>query len=446
MKTPICDFVKRYAESGSLRLHMPGHKGHAYTGAESLDITEIDGADVLYSADGIIKESEANASSLFGTATTKYSTEGSSLAIRAMLYLALMKAKRDGKRPLIAAGRNAHKVFMTAAALLDLDIMWLYSDGENGVVSCEISPVLLENILAGTDVLPTAIYITSPDYLGNIADIEGLAKVCHHYGIMLIVDNAHGAYLNFLPKSRHPIALGADMCCDSAHKTLPVLTGGAYLHIGKSAPSVCREMAESAMALFASTSPSYLILQSLDAANKYISEGYRENLATLSGSIGRLKAKLTENGYEIVGNEPTKLTIMPKSYGYTGDELAERLLSENIVCEFHDPDHLVMMLTPEITKEDISRLEAVLISLPERCPIETSPPVIAPAKRIMSVREAMFAPSEEIAVADARGRVLASANVACPPAIPIAVCGEVIDDAAIEAFRYYGIERVRVVK
>ena len=120
MNTPICDFVKKYADSQKLRLHMPGHKGQGFLGVEPLDITEIVGADVLYKAEGIIKESEENAGKRFGSQRTFYSTEGSSLAIRAMLYL--LKLFWDGgQTPGVAAGRNAHKTFVTAAALLDLD-------------------------------------------------------------------------------------------------------------------------------------------------------------------------------------------------------------------------------------------------------------------------------------------------------------------------------------
>ena len=125
METPICDFVRAYAESEAIRLHMPGHKGKNLLGLEALDITEIDGADSLYEASGIIQRSEENASRLFGCPTF-YSTEGSSQCIRAMLYLAMLHAKERGKRPLIAAGRNAHKTFLTGAALLDLDVRWLY--------------------------------------------------------------------------------------------------------------------------------------------------------------------------------------------------------------------------------------------------------------------------------------------------------------------------------
>ena len=114
-----------------------------------------------------------------------------------------------------------------------------------------------------------AFYLTSPDYLGGMQDIAALSAVCDAHGVPLLVDNAHGAYLRFLPGgSRHPIDLGAAACCDSGHKTLPVLTGGAYLHLGPKAPVQEESTVRSALALFGSTSPSYLILQSLDACNR----------------------------------------------------------------------------------------------------------------------------------------------------------------------------------
>ena len=124
MKTPICDFVKKYRSSNALRLHMPGHKGINFLGFEELDITEFNGADVLYSPCGIIKESQENASRLFGTQKTLYSCEGSSLSVRAMLYLALISS--DKKAKTILAARNAHKVFMSTAALLDFKTEWIY--------------------------------------------------------------------------------------------------------------------------------------------------------------------------------------------------------------------------------------------------------------------------------------------------------------------------------
>ena len=126
MTTPVVDFVRQYAQSGTARLHMPGHKGQSLLGCEPWDITEIRGADELYEAEGIIAQSEANATRLFGTAHTYYSTEGSSQCIRAMLCLALQGAPRTGKRPALLAARNAHKALLYAAALLDFDIRWLW--------------------------------------------------------------------------------------------------------------------------------------------------------------------------------------------------------------------------------------------------------------------------------------------------------------------------------
>ena len=283
MNTPVVDFVRRYARQRTARMHMPGHKGRGPLGCEELDITEIAGADELYEAEGIIAQSEANATQLFGTARTYYSTEGSSQCIRAMLHLALQMRPAKAGRPVLLAARNAHKALLYAAALLDFDIQWLWPapDAAGALCTCPVEPEALASALdelSAEGRTPFGVYLTSPDYLGFVQDVAGLSAVCHAYGLPLLVDNAHGAYLHFLKEgSRHPIQLGADLCCDSAHKTLPVLTGGAYLHLG---PSVQADEAavRNALALFGSTSPSYLILQSLDAANAVLADGFREKL------------------------------------------------------------------------------------------------------------------------------------------------------------------------
>ena len=446
MNTPIIDFIKEYQEKNTLRLHMPGHKGKSFLGIEGFDITEIEGADVLYSANGIIEESQNNASALFHTAKTLYSCEGSSLSIRAMLYLALLSNRSSNT---ILAARNAHKVFMSAAALLDFKIEWMFSQSDSNMISCSITADELDQKLismSSSGEKPVAFYVTSPDYLGNIADIKGLSEVCHKHGVLLLCDNAHGTYLNFLPQSKHPIALGADMCCDSAHKTLPVLTGGGYLHISKNAPAILSENAKRAMALFASTSPSYLILQSLDGANSYICDGYREKLQICMTHISHLKEALTQQGYKLIGNEELKLTIAPKSYGYTGYDLADYLLEQNIVCEFADNDFVVFMFTPEITESEFELLENILLKLEKRVPIKTYAPLLCKPTQVMSAREAIFSQSYVLPVEDSLGKVLASENVSCPPAIPIVVCGEEINESAIELFKYYGISKVQVVE
>ena len=445
MDTPICDFIKNYCDKNTLRFHMPGHKGQNFIGPESLDITEIEAADSLYEASGIIQKSEQNASSIFGC-DTFYSAEGSSLCIRAMLYMACLYAKKSGRRPVIAAGRNAHKSFLTAAAFLDFDILWLYPEKNSTYLSCEISANALETALISAEETPSAVYITSPDYLGNISNIKDFATVCKKHGILLIVDNAHGAYLKFLENSLHPIDLGADMCCDSAHKTLPVLTGGAYMHISKNAPSLLHENAKNAMSLFGSTSPSYLILQSLDAVNKYIWDGYTGKLSTFIDSIRDLKNQLTKHGFSIYGNEELKITIETKKYGYSGYEFAALLAEKNIVCEFFDPDFVVLMLTPELGAASLKTLKSALVCIKQKEPIFDDLPQFLAPKKIMSVRRACLLESEIIDYKNSEGRILAAPSTGCPPAVPIVMCGEKINASAIKCFEYYGIKTCRVVK
>ena len=125
MNTPLSDFLEKYSKENKVRFHMPGHKGKNLTGSEKFDLTEVDGADVLYSADGVIKESMDNATALFGTVKTLYSTEGSSLSIRAMVYLIKLFAVSKGKKPEILAFRNEHKTFITACAVSNTELTWL---------------------------------------------------------------------------------------------------------------------------------------------------------------------------------------------------------------------------------------------------------------------------------------------------------------------------------
>ncbi len=438
--TPICDFLTRYRDADGVRLHMPGHKGKGELGVESIDLTEVEGADSLYHAHGIIRESERIASKIWGCHTF-YVTEGSSQAIRAMVYLAALHAKERGKHPRLLAGRNAHKAFASAVAWVGCDVEWLAGDGS--YLSCPVTPSILERALDKTPA--TAVYITSPDYLGNRADIAALSAVCHRKGALLMVDNAHGAYLKWMTPSMHPVDLGADMCCDSAHKTLPALTGCAYLHVAWEAPEGLAQNAKTALESFGSTSPSYLQLASLDALNGKLpamGEDIRKTAATLT----LLKNTLLYKGMELAGDEPCKLTLAPKSWGYTGEGVANILRERGIEPEFADPDHLVLMPSAMTSDHDWDRLKEALLDLPRLAPIDRRPPVMKLPRFAMSLRQAMLSPSVEIPVSQAEGRVLAYSTIGCPPAVPILVGGEVVDQEAIAAFRYYGIERIKVVK
>lgn len=441
MKTPIVDFVKGYAESGTARLHMPGHKGKGLLGVEQLDITEVNGADVLYSPEGIILESENNATELFKTAHTFYSTEGSSLGIKAMLAIATA-----GKGKTVLAARNVHKAFLYGAALLDLSVEWLYPEAASHICSCVVSPEALKNKLQSMGELPSAVYVTSPDYLGNVQDIKGLAEVCHEFDVPLLVDNAHGAYLGFLCESRHPIHLGADMCCDSAHKTLPVLTGGAYLHISKNAPQSYCNNARRFLSVFASTSPSYLIMQSLDLCNKLLCEDFRDRLNETVEKIASLKKELKSDGWSLLGDEPLKLTLDCSAFGYDGEKIAEVLRQNNIECEFYDRDVIVFMFAPNIEKDIYENLKQVLSNIKKANSQLVKVNGITKHEQIVSIRNALFSEQETVSVETAIGRICAAPNVSCPPAVPPIMSGELITEDIIQILKYYGIEKVDVVK
>jgi arginine/lysine/ornithine decarboxylase len=443
MKTPIADFVARYAAEDALRLHMPGHKGRGPLGFEHLDITEIEGADVLYSADGIIAESERNATALFGSGHTFYATEGSTLAIQAML--ALVKRRKPARAETrILAARNVHKAFVYGCALLDIAVDFIYPKEFTHLTVCKITAnEVREALIAKTY---DAVYLTSPDYLGNVADIAGIAAVCRKYGVPLLVDNAHGAYLRFLPEDRHPITLGATLCCDSAHKTLPVLTGGAYLHVAKDAPAAFLENAREALALFASTSPSYVILQSLDLCNRALAGNYVSDLKKCVESAETVREMLHRRGYATLGDEPLKLTVATAAAGICGTEAAAVLRRHGIVCELADRDLMVWMLSPAHTEADFARLTEAIAALPDAKPTRVTPPRIAPPTRVLSLRDAILAPHETLPIDAAVGRICAAPTVSCPPAVPVVMSGERIERDAVEAFRYYGISTVSVVK
>ena len=494
MNTPIYDFIEAYRESDAVRLHMPGHKGvPGLLGVEPFDITEIDGADVLSQACGIIAESEANAGTLFGCRTL-YSTEGSSLCVRAMVLLLKRMALHRGVTPRILAARNVHRSFLDAVALLDVDVDWIMpkaaGDGRShSYESCEISGEELARMIAELREegrMPSAVYITSPDYLGNRADIAALAEVCHSHGCFLAVDNAHGAYLKFLAESAHPMDLGADLCCDSAHKTLPVLTGGAYLHISRNTDPYLTEHAARAMAMFATTSPSYLILQSLDLCNAYLEENGAAFGQTAS-RVARLREELEKAGYRTTGDEPWKITLVAgdgtvladgekSTDAFTdGDTLAETLGRYGIIVEYHDAGHVVMMFSTNTTEGEFALIGSVLSQLAaardaaaedaeedtdkadtaadakaadaakdaeKQTAAETGDGRIPVPGRVLTPAEAILAESEYVDASQCVGRVLAEPLVHMPPCVPIYMCGEVIGEDAAHFIK----GRVRVVK
>jgi arginine/lysine/ornithine decarboxylase len=328
--TPICDFVENYVSKKTARFHMPGHKGvsneHFISRLNAYDITEIEGADYLYEPTGIIKQSEEIAASVYGVPYAFYSTEGSSLSIKAMLALTCKPGEK------VIALNNAHRAFADGCKLLGLTPVWI-EDIKH-----------LEAALSGYSET-AAVFLTTPDYLGNLIDIREAAKlVKEQYGKTLLIDSAHGAYLYFAEEN---YAHGADLVSVSAHKTLPVLTGGALL-LANNAKFAAN--AAAAMKPFASTSPSYLILQSLDFCNKILSsKEFKEKLQAVIKKTADLKLK-----FGIETREPLKICF--KAEGDYRDIFREA----GIVPEIMTDNLIVLMISTETSDEDFKRLDTAM--------------------------------------------------------------------------------------
>ncbi len=442
MKTPIYDFLTQYINRDPVRLHMPGHKGRlgppALQQAAALDLTEIPGADSLFEADGIIAQSEKNAASLFGTAATLYSCAGSTLCIQTMLML----MKQEGRT--IIAARNVHRSFLNAAVLLDLSVQWIYPRKSDDILSGRYSPEDFEVVLQRLG-RPACIYLTSPDYLGRMADVGTFAEVCHRYHAKLLVDNAHGAHLAFLPQRQHPIQLGADYCCDSAHKMLSGLTGTAYLHVRNDYDLNVTRI-RNAMAMFASTSPSYLMLASLDWCNRELASPlFREQLSEVLYRLQKLERTFASR-YVFCDGDPLHFSIDAAASGFLGTELAEYLNRHGIVVEYADPYYVVLLFSHANTEEDFRRLsEALELFIPQQLPRKIRYQLPHP-ETVCGIREAALAPQETIPVEESFGRICAAVKVPCPPAVPIVLSGERVDQNCIAVCEGYGIAEISVIQ
>lgn len=455
MNTPIRRMLDGYIAQGRVRMHMPGHKGilpAPLSEAAAYDITEVQGADSLFASDGVIRACEEGFASLYGARESLLSCGGSTLCIQAMLAL----TARPGEKVLFY--RNIHRAALNAMILLDIRPVWLYPPEETeGFGRAE--PAQVCRALAADPEI-RGVYLTSPDYYGGMHDVAAIAEICRRFDVPLLIDNAHGAHLKFLEEDRHPISLGADLCCDSLHKTLPALTGSAVLHLGSG--RFTRERAKEAMGLFGSTSPSYLMMLSMDML---LSDpgALRAEVRRTVGRCERIRRVLRHRGFLVTGDDPMKLSF--RAPGRTGLQCADDLRRAGIEPEYADGKWVVLMPSMNTPDEDFIRLEEALLRYPA-APARPAPPQAAqanepdtraarpddggpparPAPPQMVPREAYFAPSEHIHTVDAEGRIYADISWPCPPAIPIIMPGERIDKKVCEFFLASGKTVIKVVQ
>ena len=422
MSTPLYDALKDYAAKKAARFHMPGHKGRWLPLPElvplaPLDVTEIPGTGNLYEAGEPFDSAQALWTQVFGFDHCQFLTGGSTMGVLTGLTLFCPPGSR------VLLDRGCHRSAFNALALLDLDPVYLPRPwlAEENLVG-PFGPEQVEAALKKAPDIKT-ICITSPTYAGALSDIPAIAQVAHAHGARLLVDGAHGAHLPFLGVDAFA---GADGVVVSAHKTLPAMGQSALLFTRGVDPELVRRRAS----LYGSSSPSYPMMASLDAARDWLLGPGKQEYDRAARRVAGLRRRFPSVGDRLPW-DPARLTVKVKN----GPEM-------------EDGGHVVFICSAQDREEDLDRLEGALSALEGEmgpCPPLPAPP--AP-ERVLSPRQALFAPVETLPLADCLGRVAAGQLAPYPPGIPVVAPGERIGKKELSYFAQIGYNspNVAVVK
>lgn len=438
----LSELLEKYNKENFARFHMPGHKSFFNFGINNInninlgyDITELDCTDDLYCSNGAIKYSENLISDIYDSGFSVFSTGGNTLCIQAMLYLAVP----NGGTIIIA--KNAHKSVISAMGILNIKPIW---------INCNDNNILYENLEYELKKHPEtkAVFITSPDYFGAMVDVKKIRLICKN--ILILVDNAHGSHLIFFDS--HPISLGADLCADSAHKTLPVLTGGAFLHIGKKFSEINNikyEDAKNAMQIFASTSPSFLILVSLEKCALWLKNSGKTEFLKLEKIIREIKNKYSKILFKSNIQDPVRLTFDTSSIGLDNQEFIFYLKKFEIMPEFGMDSKTVLIPSPLNNLKDFEKLNSALENIIAK-KNKINYKINLETKNIdfnskISIHDAMFSKNKKILVKNSENKISAQVIAKCPPGIPVVIPGEIINKQKIDILEKLGINYIRTV-
>lgn len=447
MKKHFYESLKKYKKIGRSSFHTPGHKGNFFKSRDLLDLdfTELPLTDSLYEAVGIIAEAEKNIEKLYNSKRSLISCGGNTLCIQTMLRLA------SGNGGNIICDRVLHRSAVSAMALLDINPVWIRRDfGKESLLVEKINMESLKKHLNSNKSF-NAFYTTSPSYYGILQDIKEISDLCAAHSVPVLVDNAHGSHLMFTSKNLHPVANGASLCADSAHKTLPVLTGGAWLHIND---DKFIKSAKNAMALFGSTSPSYPIMASMDICLSWIASYAEKEFLNLESRVKNIKSIARDVGIYVPNDEisdPVRIVLGTWKVGYSGYEFREYLYKYKIEPEMCDEKYVILIATPFNTKEDWKRLKKAISSVKPKndnsknlyqgCFVSDDLPEIK-----ASIREAVMHEGIYVDIDHSKNRIAADIVCPCPPGIPVVMPGEKIGEAEYEALKRYGISEIYVLK
>lgn len=482
----LLERLTEYAGSDAYPFHMPGHKRReipdgipgGFPDPYGIDITEIDGFDNLHHAEGILKDAMETVAAIYGADRSWYLVNGSTCGILSAVFAA---TENGGK---ILTARNCHKAVYHAICLNRLEAEYLYPEeitefGINGGIRAEDVRKALEKDamrcagnsgdVRGKITKIQAVLITSPTYEGVVSDIRAIADAAHEYGIPLIVDEAHGAHLEYadqchsFPKSA--LEYGADIVIQSLHKTLPCFTQTAILHVkGK---LVDQDRISRYLSMFQTSSPSYLFMAGMERCIRYMDGDGRNEMIRYEKRLERfmermeglqvlevLDREICGKYRTVAGWDPSKIVVSTmRAEDFHGEELAETLRRKyHLEMEMTAPEYVIAMTSLMDTEEGFERLGTALLEIdgvlrrrmesgrkekaasetPEGLESKLSHPV-----RRMLICEAMDADTERTAFQDTVGKVSAEFVYLYPPGIPIIAPGEVFTDAIVEKIMAY---------
>lgn len=440
MPKRLIDTIGEYTKSECIPFHMPGHKRQDMDYITLLggkyDITEIPGFDDLHAPEGVLAESMELARALFGGKRVFYMTNGSTCGLQAAVYAVCPRGSS------VIAARNSHISVYNAIELNELKASFIYPefDKTNGICS-SVSPRAVEDSLRKNDGV-SAVIITSPTYDGVVSDIAGIARIAHRHGAKLIVDAAHGAHLGFHPY--FPAAaqtLGADIVITSLHKTLPALTGAAMAIVNDK--ELIGPFAH-AFSIFQSTSPSYLILSSIDGCMRLLEKKkdelftrYAENIKRFRKNTEQLRNIRLIDGSDVpsaYGFDPGKILI--SDGGRSGREIFDLLRAQRIEPEMYSAGHALAMTGIADTERSFDALFSALLRIDGDCAgvrAEFPPPPGMLCR--MSIFAALHTQSETVPEREAVGRISREYVFAYPPGTPVLAPGEYITPQFVEYCR-----------
>ena len=437
-----------------LPMHMPGHKRKetAYLRALSVlqDITEIPGFDQLHQARGILRQSMETAAKVFGAAYSRYLVNGSTGGILAGMY-ALYQPDTA-----ILLARNCHMSAYHGAELLRAKVEYIQPqfDSKLGIFTA-ISPDAVRDAIQKSDT-PSLLVLPSPTYEGIVSDLDAICDLAHRNHIAVLVDAAHGAHFGFHPAfPANPVASGADIVVESLHKTLPSLTGTAIAHIANQ--DICIRF-DHAWELFETSSPSYLLLSSLDGCVHYLTDEGQAAIAQWAALLQWFRAEAKKLQHLVIYDQedfpgayafdPSKLLLGTRKALGMGAALYERLrIDFHIEPEMHTLQTVLFMTSPMDTRNDYQRLLDALFAL-DAALIYHLPPVdsipLPPAATVYTAWDAIHRKAEPCAIAKAQGRICGEYIYTYPPGCPICVPGERVTEQTIDYFtrsEHFGVTR-----